>query len=45
MKQSDKIELLKTIQKEIEDQTKNGSLSIMKLIDIPKNVLILPVVQ
>ena len=44
MKQPDKAEFLKAMQKEVEDQTKNGNFSLKHRKDIPRDALILPAV-
>ena len=44
MREPDKVEFLKAMEKEVEDQMKNGNYSIINKNDIPKSSTILPAV-
>ena len=44
MREPDKVEFLKAMEKEVEDQMKNGNYSIVNKNDVPKSSTILPAV-
>ena len=44
MREPDKVEFLKAMEKEVEDQMKNGNYSIINKNDVPKLSTILPAV-
>ena len=44
MKQPDKVEFLKAMDKEVKDQRENGNFSLIKKTELPKDAMVLPVV-
>ena len=44
MKQPDKVEFLKAMDKEVKDQRENGNFSLIKKTELPKDAMVLPAV-